>query len=250
LQIRIVVDIIGCVLTEGQKGGRLDQESSSRIPPGVDQDALLMLRVRDDDAEAFQSLLLIYQPKIQRFLRQLVNSDSLAEDLVQDVFLRIWRARKTYQPTAKFSTWIFLIAGNVASNAVRDRGRRRETQSPRANSDSGAAIPLEELAVASTSTLAVRKFDKAERAQMVQFAVQALSVRQRTALLLSKFENLSYQEIADVMGMSVKAVKSLLSRARINLKVLLQPYMEEGKLPEPKGHGSEDDGQRSVEKGR
>lgn len=204
-----------------------------------------MLRVRDDDAAAFQALLLTYQPKIQRFLRQLVNSDSLAEDLVQDVFLRVWRARKSYQPTAKFSTWIFLIAGNVASNAIRDKGRRRETQPFQVSHDSGAAIPMEELAVASTGSLAVRRLDRAERAEMVQVAVQALNVRQRTALLLSKFENLSYQEIAEVMGMSVKAVKSLLSRARINLKVLLQPYIEEGKLPETKSSAGSHDGQQS-----
>lgn len=191
-----------------------------------------MLRVREDDAEAFQALLLNYQPKIQRFLRQLVYSDSLAEDLTQDVFLRVWRARKSYLPTAKFATWIFLIASNVANNALRDLSRRRESQSPRLTDDSSSSIPLEEMAVASTGALAVRKLDKAERAEMVQAAVQALNQRQRTALLLSKFENLSYQEIADVMGLSVKAVKSLLSRARMNLKILLQPYVDEGRLPD------------------
>ena len=191
-----------------------------------------MLRTKDDDAEAFQSLLLNYQPKIYRFLRQLVASDTLAEDLTQDVFLRVWRARKSYLPTAKFATWIFLIAGNVANNALRDQSRRRESQSPRYTDNSSSIMPLEEIAVASTGALAVRKLDKAERAEMVQVAVQALNQRQRTALLLCKFENLSYQEIADVMGLSVKAVKSLLSRARMNLKTLLQPYVEEGRLPQ------------------
>lgn len=204
------------------------------MPTVIDADVRLMLRVRDDDAEAFQSLLLNYQPKIQRFLRQLVDSDSLAEDLVQDVFLRVWRARKSYQPTAKFSTWVYLIAGNVASNANRDLGRRRERQSPRFSGDSNSAIGLDELAMASTGALPVRKLDKAERAEMVQAAVRALNPRQRTALLLSKFENMSYQEIADAMELSVKAVKSLLSRARMNLKILLQPYIDEGKLPDGK----------------
>jgi RNA polymerase sigma factor (sigma-70 family) len=88
------------------------------------------------------------------------------------------------------------------------------------------------VAMASTGTLPVRKLDKAERAEMVQFAVDALSERQRTALLLNKFENLSYQEIADTMGLTVQAVKSLLSRARVNLKSILQPYLDEGQLPQ------------------
>lgn len=201
-----------------------------------------MLRVKDDDAEAFQALLLKFQPKILRFIRQLVNSNTLAEDLVQDVFLRVWRARKSYQPMAKFTTWIFLIAGNVASNANRDQSKRRESQSPRFSSDSESAIPLEEMAVASTGALAVRRLDKAERAEMVMAAVQSLNHRQRTALLLSKFENLSYLEIAEVMGLSVKAVKSLLSRARMNLKVLLQPYIDEGKLPDTFNRGQESSG--------
>lgn len=198
----------------------------------IDEDAKLMLRVRDDDAEAYQLLMLTYQPRLQRVLRQLVSSETLAEDLVQDVFLRVWRARKTYQPTAKFSTWIFHIANNVASNAIRDRGRKREYQAASGSTDSQHAMPLEEMAMASTGQIPVRRLDKAERAEIVQVAVQALNPRQRTALLLSKFENLSYQEIADTMGLSVQAVKSLLSRARVNLRSLLQPYLDEGHLPQ------------------
>jgi RNA polymerase sigma-70 factor, ECF subfamily len=198
----------------------------------IDDDAKLMLRVRDDDAEAYQLLMIQYQPRLQRVLRQLVDSESLAEDLVQDVFLRVWRARKTYQPTAKFSTWIFHIANNVASNANRDRGRKREYQTSSGNADSQYAMPLEEMAMASTGQMPVRRLDKAERAEVVQVAVQALNQRQRTALMLSKFENLSYQEIADTMGLSVQAVKSLLSRARVNLRSLLQPYFDEGHLPQ------------------
>ncbi len=199
--------------------------------PAIDADVQLMLRVRDDDAEAYQQLLLAYQPRIQRFIRQMVDSQSLAEDLVQDVFLRIWRARKSYQPTAKFQTWIFLIANNLARNAVRDRSKRHEHQLRPPEGDSHAGISLEELAVASTGAIPVRRLDKTERAEMVQAAIQALNDRQRTALLLSKFENLSYQEIADMMSMSVQAVKSLLRRARVNLKILLQPYMDAGQLP-------------------
>lgn len=190
-----------------------------------------MLRVRDDDAEAYQALLVLYQPRLQRVLQCSIGSVSLAEDLVQDVFLRVWRARKSYQPTAKFSTWIFHIASNVANNAVRDRSRKREVQVGNDANNSSGAIQLDQMAMASTGMLPVRKLDKAERAEMVQAAVEALSERQRTALLLNRFENLSYQEIADTMGLTVQAVKSLLSRARVNLKTLLQPYVDEGQVP-------------------
>lgn len=205
-------------------------ESPEIADPRFEPDVQLMLRVRDDDAEAYQALLVAYQPRLQRVLQCSVGSPTLAEDLVQDVFLRVWRARKTYQPTAKFSTWIFHIASNVANNAVRDRNRKREFQIGKENQSSGA-LQLEQLATASTGTLPVRKLDKAERAEMVQVAVEALNERQRTALLLNRFENLSYQEIAQTMGLTVQAVKSLLSRARVNLKILLQPYLDEGQSP-------------------
>ncbi|MFO0941166.1 MAG: sigma-70 family RNA polymerase sigma factor [Pirellulales bacterium] len=205
-------------------------DSSDQI---VDPDVQLMLRVREDDAEAYQALLVTYQPRLQRVLQCSVGSVTLAEDLVQDVFLRVWRARKTYQPTAKFSTWIFHIASNVANNAVRDRSRKREVQvGGESKTASSGSIQLDQMAMASTGMMPVRKLDKVERAEMVQVAVEALSERQRTALLLNKFENLSYQEIADTMGLSVQAVKSLLSRARVNLKTLLQPYLDEGQVPQ------------------
>lgn len=202
-----------------------------RIQPSPDPDAQLMMRVRDDDAEAYQALLIAYQPRLQRVLQCSVGSVSLAEDLVQDVFLRVWRARKSYQPTAKFSTWIFHIASNVANNAVRDRSRKREVQANGGSEESSGAMVLDQLVMASTGTMPVRKLDKAERAEMVQYAVESLNERQRTALLLNKFENLSYQEIADTMGLTVQAVKSLLSRARVNLKTLLQPYLDLGARP-------------------
>jgi RNA polymerase sigma-70 factor (ECF subfamily) len=198
-----------------------------------DAEAQLMVRVSQDDAEAYQRLLLIYQPRIMRLLQHTVGSSPLAEDLTQDVFLRVWRARKTYQPTARFSTWIFHIAHNVASNAIRDRSRKREVQTWPGESDSTSVRTVDQVAYASTGAMPVRNFDKAERAELVQTALQALSPRQRTALLLSKFEDLSYEEIGQAMEMSIPAVKSLLSRARVNLRNLLQPYFPEEHSPFP-----------------
>jgi len=192
-----------------------------------------MLRVQqgEGDAIAFEQLIASYQARLLRILQHTVGSESVAEDLVQDVFLRVWRARKSYQPTAKFNTWLFHIAHNVASNAIRDRQRRKEYQVTSDQSGSSASLPLEQMAMASTGSMPVRKLDRVERAEIVRTAVEALNERQRMALLLSRFEGLSYQEIAQSMELSVQAVKSLLSRARVNLKGLLQPYIDHGLLP-------------------
>lgn len=199
----------------------------------IDPDVQLMLRVKDGDAVAFEQLILRYQTRLLRVLQHIVGSDSVAEDLVQDVFLRVWRARKNYQPTAKFTTWVFHIAHNVASNSLRDRNRRKEFQVASGDPANSAVMSLDQMAMASTGAMATRKLDLAERAEIVRTAVEALNERQRMALLLCKFEGLSYQEIADTMELSVQAVKSLLSRARVNLKILLAPYVEGGQLPNP-----------------
>ncbi len=207
-------------------------ESNSAEPtPHLDPDVLLMLRVRDDDAVAFEMLVSRFQGRIGRLMLGWVNSQEVAEELVQEVFLRVFRARKSYQPTAKLTTWIYRIANNVASNAVRDRSRRKEYQIGKMVGPSTTNVGIEHIAMAASGAMPSRRLDTTERAVIVQQAVQALGERQRIALLLSKFEGLSYQDISETMGLSVKAVKSLLSRARVNLKILLQPYVEEGTIP-------------------
>ncbi|WP_153557006.1 RNA polymerase sigma factor [Roseimaritima sediminicola] len=197
-----------------------------------DPDVRLMLRVKEDDVEAFEELVQRYQGRLVRLLEHLGPRRDLADDMTQEVFLRVFRARKNYQPGAKFSTWLFTIAGNVARNAVRSSGRRQEVNEVDAGSTpSGSqAAVLASLATDASGLMPTRQIEGAERAEVVRAAVQMLNPRQREALLLSKFEGLSYLEIADVMGLSTKAVKSLLSRARVNLKDLLVPYVEAGVL--------------------
>jgi RNA polymerase sigma-70 factor (ECF subfamily) len=192
-----------------------------------------MLRVQAGDAFAFEQLMQRYHGRLVRILRhQVGGSDDSAEDLAQDVFLRVFRARASYLPTAKFSTWLYHIAHNVASNAHRDRKRRKEVQAFAPTGSQSSIISLDQMAMASTGEMPVRRFDKVERAEMVRLAVDALSDRQRMALLLNKFEGLSYQEIAEAMELSVQAVKSLLSRARVNLKQMLEPYVSMGQADE------------------
>jgi len=199
----------------------------------TDPDVRLMLQVREDNAEAFEQLVLRYQDRLLTVLQHLLGTHEQSEDLAQEVFLRVYRARKRYVPGAKFSTWLFTIANNVASNARRSLARRREINLQTSDSGAmGSGISLEQLAKEASGLMPTRQLDKAETAQIIQLAMQTLNDRQRMAVLLSKFEDMSYAEIAESMGLSDKAVKSLLSRARVNLRVVIEPYLDEGKKPQ------------------
>ncbi len=197
-----------------------------------DPDVRLMLQVREGDAAAFTELVLRYQNRLLTVLEHLVGNREQAEDLAQEVFVRVFKARERYEPEAKFSTWLFTIANNIASNALRSRNRRREVGVPEGNGADSTPLSLDQLAKAASGAMPTRRLDKAEQAEMVRTAVAALSERQRMALLLAKFEGMSYQDIAQTMDLSVQAIKSLLSRARVNLKEILTPYVEQGTRPD------------------
>jgi len=196
-----------------------------------DPDVRLMLQVRDDDAAAFEELVLRYQGRLIAVLEQLISKRDQAEDLAQEVFMRVFRARKTYRPGAKFSTWLFTIANNVASNALRSLSRRREVHVAQRNNPSESPDPLDQMALAASGLMPARQLDEMERSEIVRVAIQSLNDRQRLALLLSRFEGMSYAEIGQTMNLSNQAVKSLLSRARCNLKNILEPYMNDGVMP-------------------
>jgi len=206
-------------------------ESTAEHYTLADPDVRLMLQVRDGDAHAFEELMLRYQNRLLSLLTHLVGDSDLAEDLTQDVFLRVYRARNTYSPGAKFSTWLFTIAGNVASNALRTKARRREVHLAPHTSDSQPQS-LEDVALAASGLMPTRQLDKAELRAAVQQAIQNLNERQRMAVLLAKFEHFSYADIAQIMDLSPQAIKSLLSRARCNLREALRPYLERGELIE------------------
>ena len=218
-------------------------ESSAARYTLHDPDVRLMLAVRDDDAGAFEELMRRYQERLVTVLEHLIGSRDHAEDLAQDVFLRIYRSRKTYVPGAKFSTWLFTIANNVALNARRRRSRRKEINLDTQPATSSGAHSIDEMAQAASGLMPARQIDKAEMRQVVRQAISTLNERQRMALLLSKFEGMGYQEIADAMDLSVPAIKSLLSRARVNLREILVPYMEKGvRPPEDVRAAANDDG--------
>lgn len=191
-----------------------------------------MLRVRDDDAAAFEQLLLRHQSRLITILAHLVGQQAQAEDLAQEVFLRVYRARKRYVPGAKFSTWLFTIANNVARNSQRSMARRPEVNTMVTASGTRSAQPLEQMALAASGLMPTRQLDNVEMAEIVRVAIESLNERQRMAVLLSKFEDMSYADIAEIMEMSPQALKSLLSRARCKLREILEPYLDKGQRPD------------------
>jgi RNA polymerase sigma-70 factor (ECF subfamily) len=207
-------------------------ESSAHQYQLQDPDVRLMLQVRDDNAAAFDELMLRYQNRLVTVLEHLVGRRDQAEDLAQEVFLRVYRARKRYVAGAKFSTWLYTIANHVAANALRSRSRRPEVNLTGKPTESGTSNALDKLAVAASGAMPARQLDKAELRDVVRAALKELSERQRMAVLLNKFEDMSYADIAAAMDMSPQAIKSLLSRARVNLKEILEPYLEDGTRPQ------------------
>ena len=187
-----------------------------------------MLDVRDDNAAAFEELVLRYENRLITVLAHLVGSRDQAEDLAQEVFLRVYRARKSYVPGAKFSTWLFTIANNVALNALRTLARRHEVKLDARASGPLGAHPMEVIVQTGSGQTPSRLLAKAEMRDIVRLALESLSERQRMAVLLSKFENMCYADIAEVMELTPQAIKSLLSRARGNLREVLEPYFEDG----------------------
>ena len=190
-----------------------------------DPSTLLMLRVRDGDAEAFEQLVALWQPRLVTLFLNHTGDHSTAEDLAQEVFMRVYRARHRYEPKAKFTTWVHTIANNIASD-LRQRAYRRKEWGVSANpSASGNMVGLEQMAVAASGLLPTRQLDRVELQSVVQQAIASLNERQRMVILLAKFEHCSYDEIAEAMKLSVPAVKSLLFSAREQLREALKPYL-------------------------
>jgi RNA polymerase sigma-70 factor (ECF subfamily) len=189
-----------------------------------DPDIRLMLRVRDDDPVAFAELVELYQHRLVTVMHHLVSNKEEAEDLAQEVFLRVYRTRKKYRPRAKFSTWLFTIANNLALNAL--RSRQRKPSIPLDVRDSGplGPRPAEQL-VRDRQSQPGERMQQQELAAIIQEALAELNERQRAAVVLNKFEDMNYAEIAEVMNLTTKAVKSLLSRARENLRLALKQYI-------------------------
>jgi RNA polymerase sigma-70 factor (ECF subfamily) len=200
----------------------LEQQLESKDP-----DVRLMLQVRDDVQGAFETLVERYQGRLLGVMAHLVGRVDEAEDLTQEVFLRIYRARKGYRPRAKFSTWLFTIANNLALNHLRGKGRSHTVALLGEDTGSQPMVPADERAMAREGTPSAQ-MRKAELSEVVRQALDVLGEDQKLAVLLNKFEDMSYAEIGEVMGRSEAAVKSLLARARNHLREQLAPYLKSG----------------------
>jgi RNA polymerase sigma-70 factor (ECF subfamily) len=199
----------------------LEQQLEARDP-----DVRLMVQVRGDVPGSFEALVERYQKRLVGVLFHMVGSKEEAEDLCQEVFLRIYKARKGYRPRAKFSTWLFTIANNLALNHLRRKGR---TQSfPLAGVSGSQPISPVAQQLAGREGTPSGPLRQAELSDVVRDALGTLNEDQKMAVLLNKFEDMSYAEIADVMNRSPEAVKSLLARARNQLREQLGPYLLSG----------------------
>ena len=182
----------------------------------LDCDAELMLRVKDGDGGSFALLLEKYRASVIHFLYRMVQDQAVSEELAQEVFLRVYRSRETYEPTAKFTTWLFRIATHLALNWLRDEKHARAQE--RLDQQVEDA-PVREVADRSLSV--EQRLLHTARLDEVRRAVAALPDKQRGAVLMHKYEEMEYSQIAKVLSCSESAVKSLLFRAYETLRLRL-----------------------------
>jgi RNA polymerase sigma-70 factor (ECF subfamily) len=186
-----------------------------------------MLGVRAGDETSFELLLQRYRIPLVNFLYRMVRDSAQADDLAQEVFLRVYRARKEYAPSAKFTTWLFRIATNLALNSIRDGRHRQMDVSIDQTVDDGEQEKAR-IDVADKSPNVEHRLLELDRAAMIRRAVDALPDKQRAAVLLHKYQELDYSDIARALDCSESALKSLLFRAYETLRVQLAPLVVAG----------------------
>jgi RNA polymerase sigma-70 factor, ECF subfamily len=198
----------------------------------LDPDAALMLRVREGDTEAFTELVDKYKQPVMNVAYRMLRDVTEAEDLAQNVFVQVHKSADRYRVSSKFSTWLFTIARNLCLNEIRRRSRHPATSldAPHPEQDDQPLHQVEDLKTASPpDTLLHGELD-----QKIGEALADLPANQRMAIVLCRQDELSYEEIAKVLGCSVAATKSLIHRGRETLKQKLRPYLHTGAWRGPK----------------
>jgi RNA polymerase sigma-70 factor (ECF subfamily) len=182
----------------------------------LDLDADLMLRVKEGDGASFGVLLEKHRSSVVHFLYRMVQNQAVAEELAQEVFLRVYRSRGTYEPTARFTTWLFRIATHLALNALRDgKNERLQERLDDDTSELPARQVFDRRPSVEQSLVYQAKLDEIRR------AIAALPEKQRAAVLMHKYEEMEYSQIAKVLNCSESAIKSLLFRAYETLRARL-----------------------------
>jgi RNA polymerase sigma-70 factor (ECF subfamily) len=197
----------------------------------MDPDAALMLRVKHGDLQAFEELVQKYKHPIVNVIFRMLHDLDEAEDLAQNVFVRVFQSAGRYEVSAKFSTWIFTIARNLCLNEIRRRGRHpaQSLESSQEESEEHAPRQYPDGKTFSPPQAFLQK----ELEQKIQQALGELPEKQRLAIALCQEDELSYEEIARVLGCSLPATKSLIHRGRETLKAKLKPYLRSGTWEEP-----------------
>src|ERR1017187_1937602 len=182
----------------------------------LDLDAELMLRVKEGDGASFAILLEKHRSPVIHFLYRMVQNQAVAEELAQEVFLRVYRSRESYEPTAKFTTWLFRIATHLALNSLRDgKNRRFEERLEDDSSETPARQVSDQRPTVEQTMVYQARLDEVRR------AVAMLPEEQRAAQLMHKYEEMEYSQIAKVLNCSESAIKSLLFRAYETLRARL-----------------------------
>jgi RNA polymerase sigma-70 factor (ECF subfamily) len=197
------------------------EPESSLADSNEGSDVALMLRVRDGDLEAFETLVTRHQHSVVGTAAKMLGGAADAEDISQQVFVRVWKHAARYQPSAKFTTWLMTITRNLVFNELR---RRRRSQQVSMDADEGDTIRhqfVDEQAVAPSEEILDSELQEA-----IDAAIASLPETQRLAIVLRRYEGMPYEEIAEVLKTSVPAVKSILFRARAELKARLKKYLE------------------------
>lgn len=180
------------------------------------RDAELMLRVREGDELSFELLLERHRGPIIHFLYRMVQNQAISEELAQEVFLRVYRSRATYEPTAKFTTWLFRIATHLALNWIRDGKNEKSQESLDREKVEGMERQVPDVRPTVEQNLIYQV-----KLREVRAAIQSLPAKQRAAVLMHKYEQMEYAQIARVLNCSESAVKSLLFRAYETLRARL-----------------------------
>lgn len=206
-----------------------------------DTDILLMQRIKSGDVQSFDELFERHHKRVLNIIYKYIGNKQSAEDLVQEVFLRVYKSRHSYKPTAKFTTWLYTIVKNLCFKEFRKSSQKiysieanagnseiKSTQYFFAKGGSvyGTGLREEDRIRQDQVTLPSEIIEKEEITRRIKEVIEGLPPKQRIAVILNKYECLSYQEIADSIGISIKAVKSLLCRARINIKDKLSAYVD------------------------
>ncbi|PYX83509.1 MAG: RNA polymerase subunit sigma-24 [Acidobacteria bacterium] len=220
---RVQSDVSSVALDQGLLSMAGVPPARAGMSPSGLTDAEVMLRVKAGDEPAFDYLVQKYRRPMVSFMYRMAHNAAAAEDLAQEVFLRVYRSRASYEASAKFTTWLYRIATNLAVNHARDtRHERPENMASLDEPDEQTGTTMD---VADTSPNVEERLVRQERLKAIRQSVENLPERQRLAVLMHKYQQMDYKQIGEVLKLSESATKSLLFRAYETLRQQLKEFI-------------------------